>query len=148
MAKTKEELVTMIETELVDPTSNKITGESVKAVLTDIVDAIGTGSALEYWAVPETGAGDELEVVVMVATYVRGEASNGLVIGGAIAAVGVAFGGTLLAFAYDPTLTITMEGDSITAAELLAVEGVDLTALGYTQITKEEFFSTETTTTE
>lgn len=147
MAKTKEELVTMIETELVDPTSNKITGESVKAVLTNIVDAIGTGSALEYWAVPETGAGDELEYVVMAATYVRGYA-DGLIIGGVIAGLVVAFGGTLLAFAYDPTLTITMEGTSITTTEYLAEVGVDLTALGYTQITKEEFFSTDTTTTE
>lgn len=147
MAKTKEELVTMIETELVDPTSNKITGERVKDVLTDIVDAMGTsgGGTMEYWSVPAPG---DLTAALMheliVLFYLCKIQSGGKVtIFGASYQLMVWDSGTIAtAIAWDPNAKMSMNGEFKTTSAVLEIFGAtSLADLGFTQITEEEFYT-------
>ena len=143
MAKSKEELIYDIENELVDPTTNKITGERVKARLLDMVDAMGTGGGqMEYWSVPAEVA----EEVVEFALYSPWAkfAYNGatiIVSGGVIAAF---YDAVLLAFAIDWSAKIAIPGvDGInTVRELFdLIEIPPLADTGLIQITEEEFYS-------
>lgn len=145
MAKSKEELISMIENDLVDPSTNKITGERVKNALTEMVDAMGTGGgggAMEYWSVPAEVA----EEVVELALYSPWAkftywGSTIIVSGGAIATFS---DGDLLAFAIDWSAKVAIPGvDGInTVRELFdLMEIPPLADTGLIQITEEEFYT-------
>ena len=138
MAKTKEELVSMIENDLVDPSTNKITGERVKNALTEMVDAMGTGGggAMEYWSVPEE-LSEDAAMLAMLAPWVKCQMNDIIYIAGSAVA-----GMTLVAFAVDPAANLFLDGQSYTFYEFLPQMGISsLADLGYVQITKEEFYT-------
>lgn len=143
MAKSKEELIYDIENELVDPTTNKITGERVKARLLDMVDAMGTGSgAMEYWSVPAEVA-EAMEDLALYSPWVKLTFSDATIIvsGGTI----VSFSDVvLLAIAIDWSAKIAIPGsDGIkTVRELFDLMEVPPFAdAGLIQITEEEFYT-------
>lgn len=149
MAKSKDELIYDIENELVDPTTNKITGERVKARLLDMVNAMGEGgggAAMEYWACPTAGVGNEIDALAYIAAYTKTSVPAGTFIIGGFGISLVDQGASFIALAFSPNATIAMGDIVATTAELLASEGIDLENLGYTRITKEEFYSLETAT--
>ena len=148
MAKTKEELVTMIETELVDPTSKKITGDRVKNVLTEMVSAMGTGSsggaAFEYWEGPSDN-----EVLLAMAMYgvtAKMSDSDGVITilpGGFTALLGSA---TVLAVCWCPGIKFYSEGTIFSSDELLMMllgdAGVSsLEEAGLIRITEEQYLT-------
>lgn len=142
MAKSKDELIYDIENELVDPTTNKITGERVKARLLDMVDAMGEGgggAAMEYWKVPELYK-EHLDLAplffVLAKCFVFG--SINIVPGG----LAYQNGAAVDAFAYIPTLKVRLDGVENTAAEILANEfSIDLVTMGFTPMTEDEFYA-------
>ena len=153
MAKSKEELIYDIENELVDPTTNKVTGERVKARLLDMVATMaesagsggGGGAAMEYWGVP---AGYESDVMAdamgeLCALCVLGKFNlDGATM---IVSAGLAmqFPEAVLAFTFDPNIKLVYPGMGVaTAKEILAQIGVaDLSAVGLTPITEEVFYT-------
>lgn len=144
MAKSKEELIYDIENELVDPTTNKITGERVKARLLDMVDAMGTGGGgnMEYWSVPTELAEDAIELV-LYSPWVKFTYSGATIIvsGGTILGFTDA---VLLAIAIDWSAKVAIPGvDGIkTVRELFdLMETPPLADMGFIQITKEEFYT-------
>ena len=146
MAKTKEELVSMIETELVDPTTNKITGERVKNALTEMVDAMGTGGgggAMEYWRLPE-GFVNQSSVsayVILLSALARLEdPDEGIqVMPPALAASNTDL---VSAVAIDRTTKVLGGGQIVTLRDLFVDLGVeDFDAIGLTPMTEEEFYS-------
>lgn len=140
MAKSKEELIYDIENELVDPTTNKITGERVKARLLDMVDAMGTGGggAMEYWSVPE-GVSEYMEIVATLVPWVKVKVSDYTFIASSLAASS----NETLAFAVDPAANLVVGPElSGTFYEILPQIGLSNPAdVGCVQITKEEFYS-------
>lgn len=160
MAKTKEELVSMIENELVDPTSNKITGDRVKNALKDIVEAIGEGSgsgsgggAMEYWRVPEGGLtsnSEEFYIVAMFGMLLQMNlAGTVYVLGGLGVFLNASIFGLELAtmaefitaLAFDPTVRVSYGEDVASIQDILAELGGSLADIGFTQITEEEFYA-------
>lgn len=150
MAKTKEELVSMIETELVDPTSNKITGDRMKAALTDIVEAMGEGGGgaggggtMEYWRVPEglSNSPEEYYVMAVLAMLVRVETTLGeMQIGsGMMAIMGVS--DYITAFAFDPAARITVKGELMSIQDMLDMLELSLADIGFTRMTEDEFYA-------
>lgn len=137
MAKSKEELIYDIENELVDPTTNKITGERVKARLLDMVDAMGTGGgAMEYWSFP-SGVPAEIAEVAMFSTLAKFNLGSTMI---QPTAAAFAFGVTeLSAIALDPTLVVSGDNGFATLGEYLA--GIDLAAAGGISITEEQFYT-------
>ena len=136
MAKSKEELIYDIENELVDPTTNKITGERVKARLLDMVDAMGTGSgAMEYWK-----AGDAT-ISVLIALYcpiiktIIDEVTQ--VVPGAILYSNTS--APILAVAFDRTYRFVENGEMITMDDLLTE--IEWDDSNFIQITEEEFYT-------
>lgn len=152
MAKTKEELVSMIETELVDPTTNKITGERVKARLLDMVDAMGTGGgAMEYWTTGQLDMDAFYQLVMflpwakfsfMGSTYIVSAATIAAMAGDAPSSV------TLKAFAVDMNAKVCVpyitSGQVVSTREALSMIGVPdngFTEMGCTPLTEEEFYT-------
>lgn len=139
MAKSKEELIYDIENELVDPTTNKITGERVKARLLDMVDAMGQGGNLEYWA---SGPEPISQLHAAVSSFVKltqlDFPDKGTQIAPAFMAV-MMENVEYHAIAFDPNSIYIMEGETITLRELLALYDFDESQ--YTRITKEEFYT-------
>lgn len=150
MAKTKEELISMIENDLVDSTSQKITGASVKNIMLEMVETMaesagsggGGSSTMEYWGVP---AGYELDALgELCGLCVLGKFSldgQTLIVSAGFA--GVLPADTAVAFAFDPNIKMAYPGMGLaTAKEILAQMGVnDLSAAGLTPITEEEFYA-------
>lgn len=142
MAKSKEELIYDIENELVDPTTNKVTGERVKARLLDMVNAMGEGgggAAMEYWKVPELYKENlDLALLFFVQAKCFVSGSINIVPGGFAYQNGAAVD----AFAYIPTLKMHIMGVESTAAEVLANEFlIDLVTMGFTPMTEDEFYA-------
>lgn len=151
MAKTKEELVSIIENDLVDPSTNKITGDRVKNALKDIVEAIGEGSgsgsgggAMEYWRLPEgglTSSSEEFYIMAMFGMLLQTEfgVTGGL---GAVLPFGLESGaGYITAFAFDPTVRVSYGEGFASIQDILAELGGSLADIGFTQITEEEFYA-------
>lgn len=144
MAKTKEELISMIENDLVDPSTNKITGERVKNALTEMVDAMGSGSgAMEYWRLPEgfkTQGGFSTYVIMLSALARIEDPDEGVqVIPLALASSDITL---ISAVAIDRTTKILGDGQTTTIGEMLVMMGVgDFDATGLTPMTEEEFYS-------
>ena len=144
MAKSKEELISMIENDLVDPSTNKITGERVKNALTEIVDAMGTGSgAMEYWRLPEgfVNQGFVSSYVIMLSALARVEdPDEGIQVMPPMLAAGDI--DLVSAVAIDRTTKLLGGGQIITIRDLLVDLGVeDFDAIGLTPMTEEEFYS-------
>lgn len=145
MAKSKKELISMIENDLVDPSTNKITGERVKNAMKDIVDAMGTGGggAMEYWRLPEgfTTQGFPEKYVIMLSALLRVEdPDDGIqVVPYVLAANNIAL---VSAVAIDRTTKILGGGQITTLEEALVETGVDnFDAMGLTPMTEKEFYS-------
>lgn len=156
MAKSKEELISMIETELVDPTTNKITGERVKNALTEMVDAMGTGgggggSTMEYWT---TGQLD-MDTFSELARLLPWAKFSYMGITFIVSAATIAeFAGedpssiTLMAFAVDMNAKVCVSyltsGQVVSTREALSMIGVPdngFTEMGCTPLTEEEFYT-------
>lgn len=142
MAKTKEELIEMIENELVDSTSNKITGDNVKNVMLEMVETIAEnagGGTMEYWTIPSEIVEDFIEVSAFV-LLVKAQQSDTVTIASSIAA---AWGGTPIAMGWDPNVKMCLEGSFMTAQEILQslLEVSSWADFGFTQITEEEFYT-------
>ena len=148
MAKSKEELIYDIENELVDPTTNKITGERVKARLLDMVETMaesagsgGGSSTMEYWSIPAGYESDALEELCGLCVLGK------FVLDGATLIVSAGMIATLTEFAvavaFDPNIKMQYPGMGIaTAKEILARLGVtDLSAVGLTSINEDEFYT-------
>lgn len=142
MAKSKEELISMIENDLVDPSTNKITGERVKNALTEMVDAMGTGGGnMEYWAVPEDKIGSDIVEELTAYSYL---AKGNLY--GNITVIPVAMM-TMLSFditalAIDLSTEIMVGGAASTLGEFFEIDSSSFQEEGFIQITKEEFYTT------
>ena len=139
MAKSKEELIYDIENELVDPTTNKITGERVKARLLDMVDAMGTGGGgnMEYWSVltsdQETACG--MAMYCPVSKWTTGSSK----IIGPAAITTQSQVSAVLAIGFDRSARFYLMDQWFTFTELL--EEVSMEDIGATQITEEEFYT-------
>lgn len=154
MAKTKEELVSMIENDLVDPSTNKITGERVKNALTEMVDAMGTGGgggAMEYWTTGQLDM-DTFAILMMFlpwakfsymdTTFIVSAATIAAMAGDAPSSV------TLMAFAVDMNAKVCVpyltSGQVVSTREALSMIGVPeggFTEKGCTPLTEEEFYT-------
>lgn len=149
MAKTKGELIYDIENELVDPTTNKVTGERVKARLLDMVETMaesagsggGGGAAMEYWGVPAGFEADEMGE--LCGFCVLGKFINNGVNIIASAGLGSVMPDYMIAVAFDPNIKLVHPGvGSATAKEILTLMGVaDLSAVGLVPMTEEEFYT-------
>jgi hypothetical protein len=154
MAKTKEELVSMIETELVDPTTNKITGERVKNALTEMVDAMGTGGgggAMEYWTTGQMDMDTFASLAMFLpwakfsyvgSTFITSTATIAAFAGDNASSV------TLMAFAVDMNAKVRISylasGQVVSVREAFSMmempEG-GFAEMGCTPLTEEEFYT-------
>ena len=146
MAKSKDELKDMIENGLADEATGKITGENVKNVLTEIVDAMGEGggggggsSQMEYW---ETSQWAEItSILALQLAYLikfNIESSVNIVpIGNWVEAEMP----TAIGMAIDPSIRmIHPEAGDMTLGDILAAAG-GLEEWGFQQVTKEKFYT-------
>ena len=146
MAKSKEEIISMIENDLVDPSTNKITGERVKARLLDMVDAMGQGGGgqMEYWSFPN-GLPDDYntEMVAALATLAKYTAYGQTSITPPSLALMMNVKYTSFErMAFNKDLKIVCYGDDVVTVGFLLTEvGIDLVAMGGVQITEEEFYT-------
>lgn len=137
----KEDLINKIETELVDSTTNKITGESVKNVLLAMVDEMGQGgggggsSQMEYWALPSGMT--ELGEMGLLCPIAKFAGSEGVI----IATPTYMFVAEVeaLAFGLDPSIKYVIDGQVLTAYEIFSEE--DLLGWGYVKIEESDFYS-------
>lgn len=137
MAKSKAELIYDIENELVDPITNKITGERVKARLLDMVGAMSTGGGqLEYWNIE----GSEIsgEVMLFIPLLIKGYLGEEVTI---VPASAYQYLTNITAIAVDQTVEIYVEGIRCTIKELLENWGTSMEAMGATKIDKDAFYT-------
>lgn len=136
MAKSKEELIYDIENELVDPTTNKITGERVKARLLDMVDAMGSGGgAMEYWKNGEATISSAFAIycpIIKMSAFGATQIMPGAFVNSDSSA-------SMLAVAFDRTYKFVAEGAILTMDDLLTELGWNDS--DYIQITEEEFYT-------
>ena len=143
MAKSKEELIYDIENELVDPTTNKITGERVKARLLDMVDAMGTGGggAMEYWGImPGETDMEAVSTLLACSTLIRGKVDGEVMVlpSGLRTMMGISMPEAL---AVDRSAEVIVpQQDFKTVGDMLNALIPDLNALGFVPITKEVFY--------
>ena len=141
MAKSKEELIYDIENELVDPTTNKITGERVKARLLDMVETMSesAGSKLTYRDVSSASL-SEIQLLAHLCPLIKyTTSSSGITIfpGSAASLSDI----NILAIAYDINARFYQEGEILTMEGLFTEIAVDPTL--YPEITEEEFYTVE-----
>ena len=148
MGKSKAELIYDIENELVDPETNKITGERVKARLLDMVETMaesaGSGGNMEYWRISDKEAFLEVaDVIVMITMLIRAE-NNGTI---AVCPTFVItdFIDLLTAIAFDRSVKLIIGGTVVTIEEVIAMlteqQGVTLESAGLVPMTEEEFYA-------
>lgn len=149
MAKSKEELIYDIENELVDPTTNKVTGERVKARLLDMVDAMGEGGGggqYKYYALDEGADATEFMYVLSAVLKVHSNNDSPVI----SIAPPVMYGDmslfTIDAVAVDMSLRIIMQGQDMTVGDyfnmVLEMQGLgSLDEIGAHEITKEAFYT-------
>lgn len=137
MAKSKEELIYDIENELVDPTTNKITGERVKARLLDMVNAMGTGGGnMEYWNIEGSEVGGE--IMLFIPLLIKGNSGKEVCI---LPASAYQYLTNITAIAVDQTAEIYIEGVRCTIKELLENWETSFDAMGATKIDKDAFYT-------
>ena len=146
MAKSKEELIYDIENELVDPTTNKVTGERVKARLLDMVDSMGQGGGgggqWEYWEIPEGALDGDTSYLIAFAALFRLTGATGESF-----IVPSGYGMPIISYvepnaiALDTSVVISVEGLTGTLGDLLYADlGGDFSAIGFEPISKEQFY--------
>lgn len=135
MAKSREELISMIENDLVDPSTNKITGERVKNALTEMVDAMGTGGGnMVYYEIVDTSS-ESLISIALISSLAR---TQGLIVPTAMLEL---IGQTANAYAIDLGLKIISNGQIATVEETLLMNFPDLSQIpGMKQISEQEFY--------
>lgn len=140
MAKSKDELIYDIENELVDPTTNKITGERVKNAMKDIVDAMGTGgAALEYYAIPE-GVTEGVYNVAQMSSSMKCVLPNGMIYIMPTASMIINFDSiTILAVGLDANMKLYSDGNEMSMGDLLETMGNPTT--NFTLISEKEFYT-------
>lgn len=136
MAKSKEELISMIENDLVDPSTNKITGERVKNALTEMVDAMGTGGGnMVYYEIVGT-LSESLINIAMLASLGRSQETIAPMI------ILDLMDQTANACAFDLSLKIILNGQILTVEEALLMNSPDLPQIpGMKQISEQEFYT-------
>lgn len=147
MAKSKEELIYDIENELVDPTTNKITGERVKARLLDMVETMSesSGGRYKYYSIDEGSGATEFacELGSVMKFHPIDEPSKIFILSPVqLPANNV----KIIAAAIDMSLRIMLEGTMATyeqyIEEALAVMGVEsLDELGAHEINEDQFYA-------
>ena len=141
MAVKKNDVINMINNDLVDSTTNTITGESLAFVLENMVELIGEGSGnkdpFEYWSL-ENITGDATEVIIYAVSAKIVDENSVVSIGPGI--IGLLGGGTPIAMCISPDVRFIMEGMDMTFGELLEGMG-GLESLGAKEITKEAYYS-------
>ena len=137
MAKSKEELIYDIENELVDPTTNKITGERVKARLLDMVETMSESgrSKLTYRDVSSASL-SEIQLWAMYCPLIKFTDTSGINILPGLAA---SYSENLLAIAYDINTRFYGQGETLTMEDLFSELDIDPTL--YPEITEEEFYT-------
>lgn len=147
MAKTKEELIEMIENDLVDSTSQKITGNNVKNVMLEMVETIsenaGSGGTMEYWSMPDSFTTDAMQELIMFFLLCKIQLDDMVVI------LGASYQFQMLeydliatAIAWDPNAKMYINEELTTPLAFLEQTGVtSLADFGFTQITEEEFYT-------
>ena len=144
MAKSKEELISMIENDLVDPSTNKITGERVKNAMKDIVDAMGEGGGMEYWSlegVSEEDLGVFGEFLYFAPVLKAVSSTTGITL---ITAPYFTFSDASYAptaFAWNGNLKTNLSGSLISLSEVLAMSSIAFADFGAVQIPEEEFYT-------
>lgn len=152
MAKSKDDLIYDIKNELVDPTTNKITGERVKARLLDMVETMaesagsgGGSGAMEYWRIPEglSSTSEEYYIMAMLAMLVRADLTTlgEVQIGSGMSLSLSNVSDYITAFAFDPTARISFGEEFAPIQDLLAELGGNLSEIGFTKITEDEFYA-------
>lgn len=141
MAKSKEELIYDIENELVDPTTNKITGERVKARLLDMVETMSESgrSKLTYRDVSSASL-SEIQLWAIYSPLVKFTDTSGIHILPGLA-VSVGSDSDILAIAYDINTRFYEQGTILTMGDLFTEIAIDPTL--YPEITEEEFYTVE-----
>lgn len=144
----------MIENDLVDPSTNKITGERVKNALTEMVDAMGTGGgggAMEYWTIGQLDMDAFSQLAMLLpwakfsyvgSTFITSTATIAAFAGDNASSV------TLMAFAVDMNAKVCVSyltsGKVVSTREALSMIGVPdngFTEMGCTPLTEEEFYT-------
>ena len=148
MAKSKDELIYDIENELVDPTTNKITGERVKERLLDMVETMtesaGKGGNMEYWRISDKEAFLEVaDVIAMITMLIRAENNGTITVYPTF--VIIDFIDLLTAIAFDRSVKLILDGTVVTIEEVIArlteQQGVTLESAGLVPMTEEEFYA-------
>lgn len=137
----------MIENDLVDPSTNKITGERVKNALTEMVDAMGTGggsaSQIEYWSFPN-GLTEELQELALLSSLFKAVGNGNTAIQpSALFSIVVSSNPSMcvgLVIVRNLRFSIPDMGDT-TIGEYLDGMGIDITLFGGVLVTEEEFYT-------
>lgn len=149
MAKTTEELISMIENELVDSTSQKITGASVKNVMLEMVETIAEsagsgGGQYKYYSIDEESDATEFAYALgsVVKFYPSEEQSQIVITSPVVAGTDI----KIMAAAIDMSLRIVLDGTILTNEQyievVLAWRGAEsLDEIGAHEITEEEFYT-------
>ena len=147
MAKSKEELIYDIENELVDPTTNKITGERVKARLLDMVDAMGTGggggaSQIEYWSFPNGMTEESQELGMSSSLFKAVVDGNTAIYPSVLLTTIVPDPAMCVGFVFDRNLKISIPSvGTVTIGEYMDSMGIDIASFGGVLVTEEEFYT-------
>ena len=141
MAVKKNDVINMINNDLIDSTTNTITGDSLAFVLENMVELIGEGTSskdpFEYWSL-ENASEEASEVVAFsVSAKIVGENGAVSIYPGVFGILG---GGTPIAICVSPDVRFIMEGMDMTFGELVELAG-GFESLGAKEITKEAYFS-------
>lgn len=145
MAKSKEELISMIENDLVDPSTNKITGERVKNALTEMVDAMGTGSGasqMEYWSFPIGMTGESQEVAMFSSLFKAVNDGNTGIWPATLLTILAPDPELCVGLAFDRNLKVSIPGEGTTTiGEYMDGMGIDVASFGGVLVTEEEFYT-------
>lgn len=103
------------------------------------------GSQMEYWACPPVEGEEDREVITVLAPFAsqtRVEVSTSVIVASVIYTDIMPY--SVKALSFDMSCPIVMGDDTLsTVGEVLAALGVDLETIGFTRITKEQFYALE-----
>lgn len=139
----KEDIINKINNELVDETTNKITGESIKNVLLAIVGKMGAGNGqMEYWDLTSVDATSMKNLgeffALMQLTKAVDDSGVISILPGFYAALG---SNTILAVGFDRNIRYVNDGEEMQLGPLMDEVGIDLEQLGAISIDEETFYT-------
>lgn len=138
----KEDIINKINNELVDETTNKITGESIKNVLLAIVDGMGAGSGqMEYWDLTPVDSTTMEELVEFFALMqlVKATITDGE-IGILPAAISAIANYPVLAVGFDRNIRYVTGGEEFQLGQFMEENGILLEDFGAIPIDEETFY--------